>query len=247
MIIRREFRRSHAGKLQRDNRAFRPCIDSEDTRFVAGTIYLIYLSIFIRVERNGNWQSSKSNSILFYFRRIGKNLCTYAACANGARCVAGSNATVAARRAKLQEAAWKDMVISVGRGSVSTFEEKRERRDAVHGEDDEKDVGGEDVSGCPEALLPGALTRRLSACRPRLTLPPSSSSTSSSSSSSHPASPQPAPPSYLRLAFSLFLFHSSLSRASCFSFSLLLFLTFPSSSFSFFESGPRVKSDTYYR
>jgi len=27
--------------------------------------------------------------------------------------------------------------------------------------------------GCPEALLPGTLTRRLSACRPRLTLPPS--------------------------------------------------------------------------
>lgn len=43
------------------------------------------------------------------------------------------------------------------------------------------------VDGCPEALLPGALTRRLSACRPRLTLPPSL---------------PPVPPSYPRLASS---------------------------------------------
>lgn len=70
------------------------------------------------------------------------------------------------------------------------------RRVAVHDDDEnnDKDVD-EDVSGCPEALLPGALTRRLSACRPRLTLPPSSSS--------HPTSHPPAPPSYLRLALSV--------------------------------------------
>lgn len=71
----------------------------------------------------------------------------------------------------------------------------------VHVEDNGKDVG-EDVSGCPEALLPGALTRRLSACRPRLTLPPFSS-TSSSSSPSLPTPLPPAPPSYLRLALSV--------------------------------------------
>lgn len=45
----------------------------------------------------------------------------------------------------------------------------------------------ENVDGCPEALLPGALTRRLSACRLRLTLPPSL---------------PPSPPSYPRLASS---------------------------------------------
>ena len=56
-------------------------------------------------------------------KRQGRN-CTYAACANGARCVAGSNATVAARRAKLQEAARKDIVLSVEQDGMSTFEEK---------------------------------------------------------------------------------------------------------------------------
>lgn len=70
---------------------------------------------------------------------------------------------------------------------------------AVHvdDEDNDKDVD-KDVSGCPEALLPGALTRRLSACRPRLTLPPSSSS-STSSPSSLPTSHPPRPPTSVLL------------------------------------------------
>lgn len=59
------------------------------------------------------------------------------------------------------------------------------RRDDDDGEDVDGDEGN--VDGCPEALLPGALTRRLSACRPRLTLPPSL---------------PPVPPSYPRLASS---------------------------------------------
>lgn len=113
--------------------------------------------------------------------------------------MAGSNATVAARRAKLQEAAWKDLILSV-KGDESFRGEAR--RVAVHVDDgnNDKDVD-EDVSGCPEALLPGALTRRLSACRSRLTLPPSSFSTSSSLPTSLP----PAPPSYLRLVLSVCL------------------------------------------
>ncbi|KAG7187766.1 hypothetical protein KM043_016806 [Ampulex compressa] len=62
---------------------------------------------------------------------------TYAACANGARCVAGSSATVAARRAKLQEAAWRDLMASVesrvsaperNRGSLSPWTSRRGRR-----------------------------------------------------------------------------------------------------------------------
>lgn len=54
--------------------------------------------------------------------------------------------------------------------------------------DDDGENGDEgNVDGCPEALLPGALTRRLSACRLRLTLPPSL---------------PPSPPSYPRLASS---------------------------------------------
>ncbi|KAI4499668.1 hypothetical protein M0802_005238 [Mischocyttarus mexicanus] len=39
---------------------------------------------------------------------------TYAAWAKGAQCVAGSSATVAARRAKLQEATCKDLMFVVG-------------------------------------------------------------------------------------------------------------------------------------
>lgn len=42
---------------------------------------------------------------------------------------------------------------------------------ATNGEDEDGDEGN--VDGCPEVLLPGALTRRLSACRPFLNLPPS--------------------------------------------------------------------------
>ena len=39
--------------------------------------------------------------------------------------MAGSNATVAARRAKLQEAAWKDIILSVEQDGISTFEEMK--------------------------------------------------------------------------------------------------------------------------
>lgn len=87
------------------------------------------------------------------------------------------------------------------------------RWDDDDGEDEDGDEGN--VDGCPEALLPGALTRRLSACRPRLTLPPSL---------------PPAPPSYPRLASSsgsspCALWPSAFSR-----FSLTIFLARSNSS-----------------
>lgn len=40
---------------------------------------------------------------------------TYAAYANGARCVAGSRTTVAARRTRLPDAAWKDPMVVIPR------------------------------------------------------------------------------------------------------------------------------------
>lgn len=98
--------------------------------------------------------------------------------------------TVAARRTKLPETARKDPMVVIprsrrGRPRSKEKESRHHPRRWDNGEDENGNEGN--VDGCPEALLPGALTRRLSACRLRLTLPPSR---------------PPSPPSYPRLASS---------------------------------------------
>lgn len=102
-------------------------------------------------------------------------------------CVAGSRTIVAASRTKLRS---KEPMVAVTlgvvvatRGDVGHHPRRRVVDMARTATKREKNVD----DGCPEALLPGALTRRLSACRPCLTRPPSL---------------PPAPPSYLRLASS---------------------------------------------
>lgn len=81
---------------------------------------------------------------------------------------------MAARRAKLHEVAWKDPMF-VPRSHRGCPRPRRGTTTPPRRCDDEDEENGDDgnVDGCPEALLPGALTRRLSACRPCLTFPPS--------------------------------------------------------------------------
>lgn len=185
------------------NRAFQPCIDSGDTRpatttfppsRIAPSLSLSYSYLNLSICLSSSAYRITFRTKVVGMEWIGNNIVYYL---RGLRERGTMRGGQQRDRGREEGEAPGGGVeghgnILMGRGSVSTFEEKRERRrgavhgdDDDHGEDDEKDVGGEDASGCPEALLPGALTRRLSACRPRLTLPPSSSSTSSSSSSSY--------------------------------------------------------------
>lgn len=114
--------------------------------------------------------------------------------------MASGKATVAARTARLQEATLKDpMFVPRSRRDCPRFreEEKHDTTPPLRRRGDED--GDEDyVDGCSEALLPGALTRRLSACRPCLTFPPSlppappSNPRLTSSSGSSPCASRPS-------------------------------------------------------